>query len=124
MRPEAQASASRPRVVLATCCLSIFIVSLDNTIVNVALPSIRRELHASVSELQWTIDAYTLVLAAVIIASGAMADRVGRTKIFRLGLTLFSLGSLLCSIAPTPGALVACRELQAFGVQMLTPVVT
>src|SRR4051812_18605960 len=112
----------RKRLVLATCCLSIFIVSLDNTIVNVALPSIRRDLDASVSELQWTIDAYTLVLAGLLMVSGSTADRVGRTKIFRLGLTLFSLGSLLCSVAPSAGALVACRALQAVGGSMLNPV--
>src|SRR3954452_9049916 len=112
----------RRRLVLATCCLSIFIVSLDNTIVNVALPSIRRDLHASVSELQWTIDAYTLVLAGLLMVSGSTAVRIGRTKIFRLGLTLFSLGSLLCRVATGPGALIACRALQAVGGSMLNPV--
>jgi EmrB/QacA subfamily drug resistance transporter len=112
----------RPRVILAICCLSIFIVSLDNTIVNVALPSIRRDLHASVSELQWTIDAYTVVLAGLLITSGSIADRVGRTKIFRVGLTLFSLGSLLCSLAPSAGALIGFRMLQAVGGSMLNPV--
>src|SRR3954453_197123 len=112
----------RPRLVLAICCLSIFIVSLDNTIVNVALPSIRRDLHASISQLQWTIDAYTVVLAGLLIASGSIADRVGRTKIFRLGLVLFAAGSLLCSVAPTPGALIAFRMLQAVGGSMLNPV--
>jgi EmrB/QacA subfamily drug resistance transporter len=114
--------AVRPRLVLAICCLSIFIVSLDNTIVNVALPSIRRDLDASVSQLQWTIDAYTIVLAGLLIASGSIADRVGRTKIFRLGLAVFSLGSLLCSVAPTANALIACRMLQAVGGSMLNPV--
>src|SRR3954453_7744059 len=112
----------RPRLVLAICCLSIFIVSLDNTIVNVALPSIRRDLHASISELQWTIDAYTVVLAGLLIASGSIADRIGRTKIFRLGLVVFSLGSLLCSLAPTPDALIGFRMLQAVGGSMLNPV--
>ena len=112
----------RRRLVLATCCLSIFIVSLDNTIVNVALPSIRRDLDASVSELQWTIDAYTLVLAGLLMVSGSTADRVGRRKIFRLGLTLFSLGSLLCSLAPSAAALVAFRALQGVGGSMLNPV--
>jgi EmrB/QacA subfamily drug resistance transporter len=113
---------ARPRVILAICCLSIFIVSLDNTIVNVALPSIRRDLHASVSQLQWTIDAYTIVLAGLLITSGSIADRVGRTKIFRLGLAVFSLGSLLCSLAPSAEALIACRMLQAVGGSMLNPV--
>src|SRR3954465_12267976 len=112
----------RPRLVLAICCMSIFIVSLDNTIVNVALPSIRRDLDASISQLQWTIDAYTIVLAGLLITSGSIADRVGRTKIFRLGLVVFSIGSLLCSLAPTANALIACRMLQAIGGSMLNPV--
>jgi EmrB/QacA subfamily drug resistance transporter len=112
----------RPRLVLAICCMSIFIVSLDNTIVNVALPSIRRDLDASISQLQWTIDAYTVVLASLLIASGSIADRVGRTKIFRLGLALFSVGSLLCSVAPSAPALIGFRMLQAVGGSMLNPV--
>jgi EmrB/QacA subfamily drug resistance transporter len=118
----ATAGSVRPRVVLAICCMSIFIVSLDNTIVNVALPSIRHDLDASISQLQWTIDAYTVVLAGLLIASGSIADRVGRTKIFRLGLALFSVGSLLCSVAPTATALIGFRMLQAVGGSMLNPV--
>jgi EmrB/QacA subfamily drug resistance transporter len=114
--------ATKPRLILAICCLSIFIVSLDNTIVNVALPSIRRELHASVSELQWTIDAYTVVLAGLLMVSGAAADRLGRAKIFKLGLAVFTAGSLLCSLSPSPGALIAFRMLQAIGGSMLNPV--
>jgi EmrB/QacA subfamily drug resistance transporter len=113
---------TRPRLVLAICCLSIFIVSLDNTIVNVALPSIRRELHAAVSELQWTIDAYTVVLAGLLMVAGSAADRIGRVKIFQLGLAIFTLGSLLCSVAPSAGALIAFRMVQAIGGSMLNPV--
>jgi len=113
---------ARPRLILAICCLSIFIVPLDNTIVNVALPSIRRDLHASVSQLQWTIDAYTLVLASLLMVSGSMADRIGRAKVFCIGLALFSLGSLLCSVAWSPGALIGFRALQAIGGSMLNPV--
>ncbi len=112
----------RPRLILAICCMSIFIVSLDNTIVNVALPSIRRDLHASVSQLQWTIDAYTLVLAGLLMVSGSTADRIGRTKVFRFGLAVFVGGSLLCSLAGSPGALIAFRMLQAVGGSMLNPV--
>src|SRR5436305_12014967 len=92
--------------ILAICCLSIFVVSLDNTIVNVALPSIRRDLHASVSQLQWTVDAYTVVLASLLILSGSIADRIGRARVFSVGLIVFSLGSLLCSTAPSAGWLV------------------
>jgi EmrB/QacA subfamily drug resistance transporter len=108
--------------VLAICCMSLFIVGLDTTIVNVALPSIRRDLGASVSELQWTIDAYTLVLASLLMLSGSAADRLGRARIFKLGLTLFALGSLLCSVAPSVGWLIAFRMLQAIGGSMMNPV--
>src|SRR3569833_1591803 len=93
----------RRYLVLAICCLSLLIVSLDNTIVNIALPSLRTDLHASVSGLQWTIDAYTLVLASLLVLAGSTADRVGRRRTFQTGLTLFSVGSLLCSLAPGLG---------------------
>ena len=97
----AQAPDRRRYLILAICCMSLFIVGIDNTIVNVALPSIRRELHASMPRLQWTIDAYTLVLASLLMLSGSMADRFGRARVFKLGLVLFTLGSLLCSLAPS-----------------------
>jgi EmrB/QacA subfamily drug resistance transporter len=102
--------------------MSLFIVGLDNTIVNLALPSIQRELHSAVSGLQWTIDAYTLVLASLLMLSGSTADRVGRKRTFQLGLVLFSMGSLLCSVAPTTGTLIAFRMIQAVGGSMLNPV--
>jgi EmrB/QacA subfamily drug resistance transporter len=112
----------RRLLVLAICCMSLFIVGLDVTIVNVALPSIGRELHAGVSGLQWTIDAYTLVLASLLMLSGSTADRIGRRRTFQTGLALFTLGSLLCSVAPALGWLVAFRMLQAVGGSMLNPV--
>ena len=109
-------------LVLAICCLSLFIVGLDATIVNVALPSIQHDLHASVSGLQWTVDAYTIVLASFLMLSGSTADRIGRRRTFQAGLALFTLGSLLCSLAPGLGWLVAFRMLQALGGSMLNPV--
>jgi EmrB/QacA subfamily drug resistance transporter len=115
-------SRGRRKLVLAICCMSLLIVGLDNTIVNVALPSIGRELHTSVSGLQWTVDAYTLVLASLLMLSGSMADRFGRRRVFELGLVLFTLGSLLCSAAPSQGWLIAFRMLQAVGGSMLNPV--
>src|ERR1700761_3208384 len=98
---------SRRRLVLALCCMSVFIVGIDVTIVNVALPSIQRSLHASVSGLQWTLDAYTLVIACLLMLSGSLVDRFGRRRVFQLGLATFSLGSLLCSLAPSLGWLIA-----------------
>jgi EmrB/QacA subfamily drug resistance transporter len=112
----------RRRLVLAICCMSLLIVGLDNTIVNVALPSIGRELHAQVSDLQWTVDAYTLVLASLLMLGGSMGDRLGRRRVFQAGLVLFTLGSLLCSAAPTLGWLIVFRMLQAVGGSMLNPV--
>ena len=109
-------------LVLVICCLSLFIVGMDTTIVNVALPSIGRDLHASVSGLQWTIDGYTLVLASLLMLSGATADRVGRRRVFQIGLATFTVGSGLCSLAPGLGWLVAFRMVQAVGGSMLNPV--
>ena len=109
-------------VVLLTCCLSVFVAGVDVTIVNVALPSIQRALHAPVSGLQWAIDAYTLVIACLLMLSGSLADRFGRRRVFQTGLGIFSLGSLLCSIAPSLGALVAFRAFQAVGGSMLNPI--
>jgi EmrB/QacA subfamily drug resistance transporter len=115
-------SPARRRLILAICCMSLLIVGMDNTIVNVALPSIRADLHASVSGLQWTIDGYTVVLASLLILSGSTADRLGRRRTFQAGLVLFTLGSLLCSVAPGLGWLVAFRMVQAVGGSMLNPV--
>jgi EmrB/QacA subfamily drug resistance transporter len=109
-------------LVLATCCMSLFIVGLDATIVNVALPSIQHDLHAPVSGLQWTLDAYTLVLASFLMLSGSTADRIGRRRTFQTGLALFTLGSLLCSLAPSLIWLVVFRAVQALGGSMLNPV--
>jgi len=112
----------RPRVILAICCSSLFLVTLDITIVNLALPAIGRDLHATVSGMQWSIDAYTVVLASFLVVAGASADRFGRRRVFQLGLALFSAGSLLCSFAPTIELLAAFRVVQAFGGSMLNPV--
>src|SRR3954467_13772402 len=108
--------------ILAVCCLSLFIVGLDVTAVNVALPSIGRELHTGISGLQWTVDAYTLVLASLLMLSGSTADRLGRKPLFVAGLVVFSVASLLCSLAPDVELLVAFRVLQAVGGSMLNPV--
>ena len=89
---------------------------------NIALPAIHRSLGSSLAGLQWTVDAYTLVLASLLMLAGSTADRVGRKRVFQLGLVVFSLGSLLCALAPTSGVLIAARVLQATGASMLSPV--
>ncbi|WP_458319370.1 MFS transporter [Mycolicibacterium brisbanense] len=115
-------SARRKAIILISCCLSLLIVSMDATIVNVAIPSIRSDFDASPSQLQWVIDVYTLVLASLLLLSGATADRFGRRRTFQLGLTVFALASLLCSLAPNIELLIAARFLQAIGGSMLNPV--
>src|SRR5437764_1219636 len=90
-------------LVLGICCMSLLIVGLDTTIVNVALPSIHHAFHSSVAGLQWTIDAYTLVLASLLMLGGSTGDRIGCRQVFLIGLTVFLLGSLLCGLAPTLG---------------------
>ena len=119
---ETELSRRRKTGILLICCTSLFIVGLDITIVNVALPSIGHRLHAGISGLQWTVDAYTLVMASLLMLAGSTADRFGRKRIFVSGLSVFSIASLLCSLAPSVGALVAFRALQAVGASMMNPV--
>jgi EmrB/QacA subfamily drug resistance transporter len=115
-------SSRRRYLVLAICCSSLFIVGLDATIVNIALPAIQHDLHAPVSGLQWTIDAYTLVVASFLMLAGSTGDRIGRRRTFQMGLAVFTIGSGLCSLAPGLGWLVAFRMVQAVGGSMLNPV--
>ncbi|WP_225918620.1 MFS transporter [Actinocatenispora comari] len=124
LSPARPATLSRRRryLVLAICCLSMVVVVMDISVVNVALPAIRHDLHATEAGLQWTVDAYTLVLAGFLVLAGSTADRVGRRRVFQLGLAVFGVGSLLCGLAPGTGWLVAARAVQAVGGTMLNPV--
>ncbi|MBO0774423.1 MAG: MFS transporter [Actinobacteria bacterium] len=119
---EGALSRRRRRLVLAICCASVIVVVMDISIVNVALPAIGRDLHASESGLQWTVDAYTVVLSGFLVLAGSTADRIGRRRVFQVGLVVFGLGSLLCGLAPGTGWLIAARVLQAAGGTMLNPV--
>ena len=116
---KTQASSAR---VLAICSMSLFMVGLDITAVNLALPSIEHDLDAGISGLQWTVSAYTVVMASLLMFSGSTADRLGRKRTFVAGLGVFSVASLLCSLAPSVELLVAFRVLQAVGGSMLNPV--
>jgi EmrB/QacA subfamily drug resistance transporter len=115
-------SARRKTIILASCCLSLLIVSMDATIVNVAIPAIRSDLHATPSQMQWVIDIYTLVLASLLMLSGATGDRFGRRRVFQIGLAAFALGSLLCSLAPDIDTLIGARLIQGLGGSMMNPV--
>ncbi|MET7759846.1 MFS transporter [Streptomyces sp. NPDC005389] len=114
--------ARRRWTVLAVCALSMFLVGLDTTIVNVGLPAIGEGLGIGTRGLAWVVDAYTVVLAALLITSGAMADRFGRRRVFRIGLVVFGAASLVCAVAPSLGVLIAARAVQGVGASMLSPV--
>src|ERR1700733_14738185 len=109
------------RWVLAVAVLGSGIAFLDATVVNVALPDIGRDLHASTSTLQWILNGYTLTLASLILLGGSLGDRYGRRRIFVLGTGLFTIASLLCAVAPNAELLVAARLVQGVGGALLTP---
>src|SRR5215208_5646259 len=100
---------------LIAVSVATFMLLLDITVVNVALPSIRDDLGARFTDLQWVIDAYALTLAALVLTAGSLADRLGRRRVFAAGLTIFSLASLLCALAPDPTFLNLARALQGIG---------
>ncbi|NUP46548.1 MAG: MFS transporter [Catenulispora sp.] len=122
-RVAEQAAPGRRRrlLILGICSMSLLIVGLDATIVNVALPSIQHSFGSSLAGLQWTVDAYTLVLASLLMLSGSAADRLGRRRVFQTGLIVFTAGSLACALAPSLVLLVAFRVAQAIGGAMLGP---
>lgn len=100
---------------LAAVSTATFMLLLDVTVVNVALPYVQRDLHAGFSDLQWVLDAYALTLAAFLLAGGTLADQFGRKRVFGTGLAVFTVASLLCGLAPNVGALDAARALQGIG---------
>src|SRR3954462_13063292 len=100
---------------LVAVCTGVFMLLLDITIVNVALPDIQRDLGASLSDLQWVIDAYALTLAALQLTAGSLADRFGRRVLFAIGIVVFTLGSLLCGLANGATFLSVSRAFQGVG---------
>src|SRR6185437_11064914 len=111
----------RRAAALLSVCLGFFVIQLDVTIVNVALPAVQREIGGPLAGLQWVIDAYTLALASIMLTAGATADRRGARKIFTAGLTVFAIGSAACAAAPSPGVLIAARAVQGLGASALLP---
>jgi EmrB/QacA subfamily drug resistance transporter len=106
---------------LAAVAFGLFMIMLDNTIVNVALPSIERDLHMSISSLEWVVTAYALTFAALLITGGKLGDYYGRRKMFTLGLAIFTLSSLACGLAPNPGFLIGARAVQGAGSALMNP---
>ena len=105
---------------LFAMCFALFMIMLDNTIVNVALPSIQKALKTTPESLEWTINAYVISFGALILLGGKLGDRFGRRKIFIVGLAVFTLASAACAVAQTDNQLIAARIVQGFGGAMLT----
>jgi EmrB/QacA subfamily drug resistance transporter len=106
---------------LVAVAFGLFMIMLDNTIVNVALPSIQRDLHMSISSLEWIVTAYALTFAALLITGGKLGDLYGRRRIFIVGLVVFTLSSLACGLAPSAGWLIGARTAQGVGAALMNP---
>src|SRR6266571_3317871 len=100
---------------------ALFMVTLDNLVVTTALPVIRHDLHAGISGLEWTVNAYTLTFAVLLLTGAALGDRFGRKRMFAIGIGLFTLSSAAAALAPNTGALIAARALQGVGGAIVTP---
>jgi DHA2 family methylenomycin A resistance protein-like MFS transporter len=111
----------RSWLALVAVCMGFFVIQLDATIVNVALPAIGRVLGGSVGGLQWVVDAYTLPLAALLLTAGSRADSLGARRLFLIGLGVFGAGSAACAVAPTLPSLVVARAVQGLGAAALLP---
>ncbi|MFJ2925391.1 MFS transporter [Streptomyces massasporeus] len=119
--PDVRLASPQGKWILLTTVLGSSMAMLDSTVVNVALPRIGRDLDANLSALQWTVNAYMVTLAGLILLGGALGDRFGRRKVFVVGVVWFAVASLLCGIAPNAGVLIAARALQGVGGALLTP---
>jgi EmrB/QacA subfamily drug resistance transporter len=106
---------------LAAVAFGLFMIMLDNTVVNVALPSIERDLHMSIASLEWIVTAYALVFASLLVTGGKLADLLGRRRIFVVGLVVFTLSSLACGLAPSAGFLIGARAVQGVGAALMNP---
>src|ERR671938_400820 len=105
----------------AITSLALFMVTLDNLVVTTAIPVIRRDLHAGISGLEWTVNAYTLTFAVLLLTGAALGDRFGRKRLFTIGMGIFTLGSVAAALAPSIDALIAARAVQGSGGAIVTP---
>ncbi len=121
MAEESNRGGSRIAVITAATSLGFAVVQLDGSILNVALPSIGAALHASVDGLQWTVDSYLLVFAALLLSAGALGDRIGSKRAFMAGFAIFAVASGACGMATTTGMLIAFRAMQGIGGALLVP---
>ncbi len=120
-QPEGGAPTRARWLALAVLCVSLLIVSLDTTVLNVALPLIVTDLHATTTELQWIVDAYSMVFAGLLLVSGSLADRIGRKRVFLAGLVAFAAGSIWAAFSGSVDMLIAARASMGIGGAMLMP---
>ncbi len=121
MKARILAPENRKWWTLAAVAFGLFMIMLDNTVVNVALPSIERDLHVSISSLEWIVTAYALTFAALLITGGKLGDLFGRKRIFIIGIAIFTLSSLACGLAPSAGFLIGARAVQGVGAALMNP---
>ena len=121
MRARLFAEENRKWWTLAAVAFGLFMIMLDNTVVNVALPAIEKDLRISISELEWIVTAYALTFAAFLITGGKLGDLYGRRRLFVVGLLIFTLSSLACGLAPSAGFLIGARAVQGVGAAMMNP---
>src|SRR5580765_7558163 len=107
--------------ILGVLCLSLLVIIVDNSILNVALPSLQRDLDATFSQLQWMVDSYSLVFACLLLTAGALGDRFGRRGALQVGFSVFGFGSLLSAFANSPTQLIATRAVMGIGAAFIMP---
>src|ERR1051325_1830449 len=121
MRARLFAEENKKWWTLVAVAFGLFMIMLDKTVVNVALPAIEKDLNISISELEWIVTAYALVFAALLITGGKLADLFGRRRIFVAGLFIFTASSLACGLAPNAAVLISARAVQGIGAALMSP---
>ena len=121
MRPRLFAPENRKWWTLGSVAFALFMIMLDNTVVNVALPSLQRDLGIGLSELEWTVNAYALTFAVLMLTGGKLADFMGRRRVFIIGLAIFTVSSLVCGLATSGEMLIAARTVQGVGAALAAP---
>ena len=121
MSPRLLAPENRKWLTLAAVTFGLFMIMLDNTIVNVALPTIQRDLGSTVSQLEWIVNGYALTFAVLMLTGGKLADMFGRRRIFIVGLAVFTASSLACGLAGSEQILIAARIVQGAGAALMNP---
>src|SRR4030088_3540120 len=114
-------TAEKRRWTLIATILASAMTFIDGTVVNVALPALQADLHATITDVQWVVEAYTLFLSALILVGGAMGDQFGRKRVFLFGVVSFTAASVFCGLAPSPRVLIIARALQGIGAGFLVP---